>query len=134
MTTDAGRISFRTVYGGPDAGVAHAADVALLKRQLRELGFAYDVDLLLHLGGEISSAEGASGLYAPRVSVAKRTVTAQIRVRQQDLADAAEPSATLRRIISDALVELVGRVAGKDKSLDASAESAKLETVFGGKA
>ncbi|MFS3128972.1 hypothetical protein ACLM5J_11270 [Nocardioides sp. Bht2] len=61
-------------------------------------------------------------------------MTAQIRVRKEDLADAAEPSAALRRIINDALVELVGRVAGKDKSVDASSELAKLETVFGGEA
>lgn len=134
MTTDAGRISFRTVYGGPDAGLAYVADVAQLKRQLGELSFDYDFDLFLHVGGEISSAEGPTGLHAPRVSVAKRTVTAQIRVRAEDLANASEPSVTLRRIIRDALVELVGRVAGKDKSVDASAELAKLETVFGDEA
>ncbi|MFS3128973.1 hypothetical protein ACLM5J_11275 [Nocardioides sp. Bht2] len=71
MTTDAGRISFRTVYGGPDAGGAFVGDVARLKQRLKELSFGYDFDLLLHVGGEISSTEGESGLHAPRVSTAK---------------------------------------------------------------
>jgi len=33
-----------------------------MKRQLGEIGFAYDLDVLLHVGGSISSTDGQKKL------------------------------------------------------------------------
>lgn len=127
VTTELGRLTFRTVYGGPDAGIAFAGPATRLRALTRDLRFAYDYDLFLHIGGEISTADGPSGVHAPRVSVAKRTVTAQIRVHRDDAAAAADPEALLRHTIHIAMEQLIHRTASKDRSVDEATELAKLD-------
>jgi hypothetical protein len=115
---------FRTVFGGPDPDVVGAT--AAIKRSLRDIDFAYELDVLLHVGGEISSTTDPTGLYAPRVSVAQRRMTAQIRVNRSDIRDASELSGSLRQAIFLALQQMIERIAAKDKTVDVDAEIHKI--------
>lgn len=121
-----GRLTFRTVYGGPDVPGEWIAAVTRMKRQLGEIGFAYDLDVLLHVGGSISSTDGPTGLRNPRVSVAKRSVTAQIHIGRVDVETAVDPDAFVRETISRAVGQLIERIAAKDGGVDAAAEEKKL--------
>ena len=119
-----GAIVFRTVFGGPDPEVVAATTA--IKRSLRDIDFAYELDILLHVGGEISSTTDPTGLYAPRVSVPQRRMTAQIRVNRSDIRDASEPSGFLRQAIFLALQQMIERIAAKDKAVDVDAETRKI--------
>lgn len=115
---------FRTVFGGPDPDVVAATTA--IKRTLRDIDFAYELDILLHVGGEISSTTDPTGLYAPRVSVAQRRMTAQIRVNRSDIHEASELSGFLRQAIFLALQQMIERIAAKDKAVDVDAETRKI--------
>lgn len=123
---NAGRLTFRTVYGGPDVARDYVEELTRLKQQLRELSFPYDFDMFLHIGGEVSSTDGQTGLHAPRVSVAKRSATAQIRMSADDTLAASDRRDFLRRTIHRAVQQMIQRVAAKDKSVDADVESDKI--------
>lgn len=129
MTSDAddgGRLTFRTVYGGPDVALEYAEELTRLKIELRELSFPYDFDMFLHIGGDVSSTDGPTGLYAPRVSIAKRSATAQIRIGADDILTASDRRGFLRRTIHEAVRQMIERVAAKDKSVDVDVESGKI--------
>ncbi|PTR30341.1 hypothetical protein C8K36_102189 [Rhodococcus sp. OK519] len=117
-------IVFRTVYGGPNPAAVTAATV--IKRELRNVDLSYELDIFLHVGGAISSIEGPSGLYAPRVSVAQRRMTAQIRINRADVLDAPDLSRFLRQTIHVALQQMIERIAARDKTVDADDEIRKL--------
>lgn len=123
---NAGRLTFRTVYGGPDVARDYVEEMTRLKHELRELSFPYDFDMFLHIGGEVSSTDDPTGLHAPRVSVAKRSATAQIRMSADDILAASDRRDFLRRTIHGAVQQMIQRVAAKDKSVDADAESDKI--------
>lgn len=117
-------IVFRTVYGGPDPGLVEA--VTTIKREFRGIDLLYELDILLHVGGEVSSTTGPSGLHAPRVSVAKRRMTGQIRVNRHDVREAEDPDRFLRQTIHRAVREMIERIAAKDATVDAAAELRKI--------
>ncbi|WP_345351172.1 hypothetical protein [Rhodococcus olei] len=117
-------IVFRTVFGGPDPDVVGAATA--VKQELRDVDLVYELDILLHVGGVISSIEDPTGLYAPRVSVAQRRMTAQIRVNRADVLDAPDLSGFLRQTIRVALQQMIERIAARDRTVDADAEIRKL--------
>lgn len=119
-----GAIVFRTVFGGPDPDVVAATTA--IKRSLRDIDFAYELDILLHIGGEISSTTDQTGLYAPRVSVAQRRMTAQIRVNRSDIRDVSELSGFLRQAMFLALQQIIERIAAKDKAVDVDTETRKI--------
>ena len=121
-----GRLTFRTVYGGPDVPGEWIAAVTRMKRRLGGLHFSYDLDVLLHVGGSISSTDGPTGLRNPRVSVAKRSVTAQIHIDRADVETAEDPDAFVRETVARAVGELIERIAAKDGGVDAAAEESKL--------
>ncbi|MGW0041218.1 hypothetical protein [Rhodococcus sp. NPDC003348] len=117
-------IVFRTVYGGPDPDVVEATTA--IKQELRDVELPYELDILLHMGGTISSTTDPTGLYAPRVSVAQRRMTAQIRINRADVLDAPDLRGFLRQTIHRAVQRMIERVAAKDKTVDADAEIRKL--------
>lgn len=121
-----GRLTFRTVYGGPDVPGEWITAVARVKRRLSVLRFAYDLDVLLHVGGSVSSTDGETGLRNPRVSVAKRSVTAQIHIARADVETAVDPDAFVRETIAHAVRRVIERIAAKDRGVDAVTEEAKL--------
>ncbi|XVA02239.1 hypothetical protein ACQ86I_23885 [Prescottella equi] len=101
------------------------------KRRLGGLHFSYDLDVLLHVGGSISSTDGPTGLRNPRVSVAKRSVTAQIHIGRADVETAEDPDAFVRETVARAVGELIERIAAKDSGVDAAAEESKLGILAG---
>jgi len=117
-------IVFRTVYGGPNPDAVTATTV--IKRELRDVDLPYELDILLHVGGDISTTEEPTGLYAPRVSVAQRRMTAQIRINRADILGAPDLNRFLRQTIRAALQQMIERIAAKDETIDADAEIRKL--------
>lgn len=74
------RISFRTVFGGPALGGHYFAELQRIQEILKPMRFGYEIDLLLRIGGDIVTITDATGLYNPRVSVAKHKVTGNILI------------------------------------------------------
>ena len=120
-------IAFRTVFGGPHAEVVEAT--RRITRQLSDVTLTYNLDIFLYLAGDISSTEKTTGLHAPRVSLAKQTMTAQIHIRRDDLKSADDLKGFLEETIYQALHEMITRIATKDASVDAGAETAKIDAV-----
>lgn len=106
------------------------AAVTRVKRRLSVLRFAYDLDVLLHVGGSVSSTDGATGLRNPRVSVAKRSVTAQIHIARADVEAAVDPDAFVRETITRAVRRIIERIAAKDRGVDAVTEETKLRILL----
>lgn len=123
-----GRVILRTVYGGPTPQDGVIEEVARIRRVLRDVPFSYDLDLVLMIGGDVTPGSGPSGLRSPRVSLARRTATAQVHVTRDDALHAPDPVAFLRTTVHEALVQLVARVATRDPEVDsdAYAERARL--------
>lgn len=122
-----GRLTFRTVWGGPSPQAGFIEEVGRIKRHLRTLDFSYHFDLFLTVGGEITPVPGPSGLRNPRVSLPRRTVTGEIRISDDDIVSAApDPVAFLRQTIHGAVDDLIGRIAARDAAFDADAERGKI--------
>jgi hypothetical protein len=121
-----GRLTFRTVWGGPSPQAGFIEELGRIKHHLRTVGFSYSFDLFLMVGGEITPVPTPSGLRAPRVFLSRRTVTGEIRVGNDDVSAAADPVAFLRRTIHTAVDDLISRVAARDSAFDADAERAKI--------
>lgn len=120
-------IGFRTVFGGPPTEAI--LPTKQVTRPLGELLLPYDLDILLYVGGDISTSDKPTGLHAPRVSVARRTMTAQIHVGRDELAAAADAREFLHEVIHSAVREMITRIAAKDPSVDAEVEIAKIDAL-----
>ena len=125
----AGRVILRTVYGGPTPQDGIIEEVARIRRVLRDEPFSYDLDLVLMIGGDVTPGSGPSGLRSPRVSLARRTATAQVHVTRDDTNHAPDPVAFLRATVHEALVQLVARVAARDPEVDAATEREGLASL-----
>lgn len=120
-----GRITFRTVWGGPSPQAGYIEELGRIKQRLRDVGFAYRFDLFLLFGGEITPVPGPSGLRTPRVFLSRRTVTGEIRISNDDVV-VADPIAFLRQMIHTALIDLMTRIATRDPAFDADEERRKI--------
>ncbi|PRA78819.1 hypothetical protein CQ045_17250 [Microbacterium sp. MYb66] len=121
-----GRLTFRTVWGGPSPQAGFIEEVTRMKQHLRTVEFSYHLDLFLMVGGEITPVPGPSGLRTPRVFLSRRTATGEIRISNDDVSAAAAPIAFLRQTIHRAVADLMSRVAARDPAFDADAEQAKF--------
>ncbi|WP_406245711.1 hypothetical protein ACI7YT_11735 [Microbacterium sp. M] len=121
-----GRLTFRTVWGGPSPQAGFIEEVARIKQHFRAVEFSYHLDLFLTIGGEITPVPGPSGLRTPRVFLSRRTATGEIRISNDDVHDAADPVAFLRQTIHHAIADLLGRIAARDPDFDADAKRAKI--------
>lgn len=121
-----GRLTFRTVWGGPSPQEGFIEELGRIKQRLRTLDFSYHFDLFLTVGGEITPVPGPSGLRNPRVSLSRRTVTGEIRISDDDVSAAPDPVAFLRQAIHGAVDDLIGRIAARDAAFDADAERGKI--------
>ncbi|MFF8818416.1 hypothetical protein ACF07D_10525 [Leucobacter sp. NPDC015123] len=129
-TTAPGRLSFRTVFGGTTLQEAYYGEPKRITRNLADAEFAYDIDLFLHIGGEVTPGDGATGLRNPRVSTAKRVATAQLIATADDAEAAPDASRYLRELVRRSAAELIARIAAKDRTVDEEAELAKLRPLF----
>jgi hypothetical protein len=121
-----GRLTFRTVWGGPRPQAGFIEEVARIKQHLRTVEFSYYLDLFLTVGGEITPVLAPSGLRTPRVFLSRRTATGEIRISNDDVSAAADPIAFLRQTIHQAIAELMSRIAARDPAFDEDAERAKI--------
>jgi hypothetical protein len=121
-----GRLTFRTVWGGPSPQAGFIEEVGRIKQHLRTMDFSYQLDLFLTVGGEITPVPRPSGLRNPRVFLARRTVTGEIRISNDDVGAASDPVAFLRQTIHGAVDDLIGRIAARDAAFDADAERGKI--------
>ncbi|WP_181156218.1 hypothetical protein [Microbacterium sp. MYb45] len=121
-----GRLTFRTVWGGPSPQTGFIEEVERIKQRLRTVEFSYHLDLFLTVGGEITPVLAPSGLRTPRVFLSRRTATGEIRISNDDVSAAAAPVAFLRQTIHQAIADLLSRIAARDPAFDADAERAKI--------
>lgn len=121
-----GRLTFRTVWGGPSPQAGFIEELGRIKHCLRTVEFSYGFDLFLTVGGEITPVPTPSGLRTPRVFLTRRTVTGEIRISNDDVSAAADPVAFLRQTIHTAVEDLISRVAARDSAFDADAERGKI--------
>ncbi|UOQ57804.1 hypothetical protein MUN78_02915 [Leucobacter allii] len=122
----AGRLTFRTVWGGPSPQAGFIEELARIKQHVRTVDFSYDFDLFLTVGGEITPIPSPSGLRTPRVFLSQRTVTGEIRISDDDVSAASAPIAFLRQTIHTAVAELMSRIAARDSDFDVDAERGKI--------
>lgn len=125
-----GRLTFRTVWGGSSPQAGFIEEVAWIKQYLLTVGFSYDFDLLLMVGGEITPVPPPSGLRSPRVFLSRRTVTGEIRINHEDVSAAPDPVVFLRQTIHRAIDDLIDRIAARDSAFDADAERQKISFLF----
>lgn len=122
----AGRLTLRTVWGGPSPQAGYIEELGRIKRCVRAVEFAYHFDLFLTVGGEITPVPPPSGLRSPRVFLSRRTVTGEIRISNAEVGAANDPIAFLRHTIHTALDDLISRIATRDTGFDAEAERGKV--------
>lgn len=120
------RISFRTVFGGPALGGHYFAELQRIQEILQPMRFGYEIDLLLRIGGDIVTITDATGLYNPRVSVAKHKVTGNILINGEQALASATPAKLLRTTIHGAVCDIFDRISARDKEFDADAAKKKL--------
>ena len=125
-SSDAGRLSFRTVFGGPAIPGEVITELKLLQGELRDLEWGYDYDLFVTVGGDLTVVSEPTGLHRPRVRLAARTVSGELRYNSEEILRAQDPAPLLRRGLLDALEALVARVAARDRAFDADTELARL--------
>jgi hypothetical protein len=125
-----GRLTFRTVWGGPSPQAGFIEEVARIKQRLRTVEFSYDLDLFLTVGGEITPVPGPSGLRTPRVFLSRRTATGEIRISNDEVSAAVDPVAFLRQTIHQAIADLIGRIAARDPAFDAHADAEREKIAF----
>ncbi len=127
-----GRLSFRTVFGGPAVPGEVVTELKRLQRELRGREWGCDYDLFVTVGGDLTVVSEPTGLHRPRVRLAKRTASGELRYNSAEVSRTDEPAAVLRRGLLDALEELVARVAARDPGFDASTERARLASLRDG--
>lgn len=125
-TAPNGRLTFRTLWGGPSPQAGFIDELGRIKQHLRAVDFSYHFDLFLTIGGEITPVPGRSGLRTPRVFLSRRTVTGEIRISNDDVSAAPDPVAFLRQTIHTAVADLIDRIAARDPGFDADAERGKI--------
>ncbi|WP_431919157.1 hypothetical protein [Micromonospora wenchangensis] len=128
----AGRLSFRTVFGGPGIPGEVITELKRLQTELRGLEWGYDYDLFVTVGGDLTVVSEPTGLQRPRVRLATRTVSGELRYNSADVLRAGQPAALLRGGLLDALEELVARVAARDVEFDVDTERARLASLRDG--
>lgn len=122
----AGRLTFRTVWGGPSPQAGFIEELGRIRQCARDVEFAYHFDLFLTVGGDITPVPSPSGLRTPRVFLSRRTVTGEIRISTDDVSEASDPIGFLRQTIYTAIADLMSRIAAKDADFDEDAERAKI--------
>ncbi|MFJ6530939.1 hypothetical protein [Microbacterium sp. NPDC091662] len=121
-----GRLTFRTVWGGPSPQAGFIEELGRIKQHVRTVEFSYHFDLFLMVGGEITPVPAPSGLRTPRVFLSRRTVTGEIRISKDDVSAASDPVAFFRQTIHVSVADLIGRIAARDAAFDADAERRKI--------
>lgn len=131
-TPTVGRVSFRTVFGGPGVPGEVITELKRLQTELRGLEWGYEYDLFVMVGGDLTVVSEPTGLHRPRVRLAARTVSGEIRYNSAEVLRGEEPAVLLRRGLLDALEQLVARVAARDIEFDADTERARLASLRDG--
>lgn len=93
----------------------------LSARAVEPVQFEYELDLFLRIGGDIMPITDPTGLYNPRVSVAKHRVTANILINTDEALAAPNPGELLRTTIYNAMIDLFARIHTRDTDFDADA-------------
>lgn len=121
------RLTFRAVFGGPAIPPDFSRELRRIRTHLQDIPFDYDLDMFLVVGGNLRVITDPSGLKIPRVSLAKKRVTASIMLNSQEVLSAQDPRGLMRSVIYEAVCQVMGRIAARDKAFDKSAELKKLD-------
>ncbi|MGW4399848.1 hypothetical protein ACWEHA_31555 [Amycolatopsis nivea] len=126
-----GSLSFRTVYGGPAVPLDVISELTRLKARLRPLAWQFGFDLFVTVGGDLTVVTEPTGLHRPRVLLAKRVASGELRFNSDDVLRTTDPAALLRPAVHDALDHLVTRVAQRVPGFDAESERARFAFLRG---
>lgn len=127
MSADAsGRLSFRTVYGGPGIPGETVFALKRLQTELAAEDWGYGYDLFVTVGGDLTVIAAPTALRRPRVMIGARTVSGELRISSDDAMRAADPEPLLRSAVLDALEALAGRVAARDPAFDAPTDRVRI--------
>ncbi|UKD56898.1 hypothetical protein L3Q65_09305 [Amycolatopsis sp. FU40] len=121
-----GSLSFRAVYGDPAIPTAVISELARLKAGLRPLDWQFGYDLFVTVGGDLTVVTEPTALLRPRVMLAERRASGELRLNSDDVLRTTDPAALLRPAVHDALGELVTRVARRVPGFDAESERARF--------
>ncbi|MBB1158392.1 hypothetical protein [Amycolatopsis dendrobii] len=121
-----GSLSFRTVYGDPAIPTAVISELTRLKAGLRPLDWQFGYDLFVTVGGDLTVVTEPTALLSPRVMLAERRASGELRLNSDDVLRTTDPAALLRPAVHDALGELVTRAARRVPGFDAESERARF--------
>lgn len=113
-------------FGGPSVSNEYRTGLTQIIEEMTDVPLSYMIDVMLYVGGDFLEITDPTGVYSPRVSVAKKTATCVIQMNTQEVLTATNPRGFLRATFHKALVELIDRIAAKDKTVDGKAEREKV--------
>ena len=121
-----GRLTFRTIFGGPSMPNAYRTELDRIKASVARTELQYDLDLSLTIGSDMVPVTHPTGLRSPRINAGKRIVTGAIFVNDADTKARTDHAEFLKSVVSDAVDEILKRIAKKDPDFDPAEERAKL--------
>lgn len=114
-------------FGGPSVSNEYREELTRIIKRMADVPLVYLIDVMLYVGGDFLEITDPTGVYSPRVSVAKKKVTCVIQMNTQEVLTSKDPRGFLRATFYTTLVELFDRIAAKDKSFAKEAELQKIE-------
>ncbi len=121
-----GRLSFRTIFGGPSMPNTYRTELERIKAAVAGTELQYDLDLSLTIGSDMVAVTHPTGLRNPRINLQTRTVTGAIFVNETDTKAKTDHSTFLRSVIAEAVSDILKKLDKKDASFDLAAERSKL--------
>lgn len=116
----------RSDFGGPSVPNEYRTELTQVINEMEAVPLAYTIDVMIYVGGDFLEITDPTGVYSPRVSVAKKTASCVIQMNTEEVLASKTPRAFMRTTIYDALVEMIGRIAAKDKAIDVDMEREKI--------
>lgn len=121
----------RSDFGGPSVPNEYRTELTQIIDEMEAVPLAYTMDVMIYVGGDFLDITDPTGLYSPRVSVAKKTASGVIQMNTEEVLTSEAPKAFMRTTIHNALVEMIDRIAAKDKAVDADVEREKIAFLNG---
>ncbi len=120
------RLTFRTMFGGPDTPNIYREELRSIKRGLEKVTFVYEIDFSLTFGGQFIKVTKPLGLDSPRIWTNKEKVTGTIFIPKADTTKQSDHAQFLRKIIYESLITVFKKMEKKKIISDAESEIKKV--------
>ena len=108
-----GKLSFRTIFGGPEMPIEFSQELFSIKNNLKMVDFEYTLDLSLTIGADMVTVTYPTGLRSPRISISTQRVTGSIFINNADTMRPKDHSVFFREVIHDSVSEIFDRMEKK---------------------